>query len=189
MYIVSNFGRTNPIFSSHSSDLGRESMINADPVASCVREIVARRKSWIGAAAELLSLGAGVRVIGFRGAAGQEIHTRRRYRVARCRSRTCLRSICCCARKWPPTCLQPRHGCFVHRLARLPNTRRVGAAMNLGWVRFGNCSRTKSRLMTPAVPRSYTRERQPVWPEYLGTPRPTTSASARKCISPAATAT
>jgi hypothetical protein len=36
-----------------------ESMIDADPVASCVREVVARRKSWIGTAAELLSLGAG----------------------------------------------------------------------------------------------------------------------------------
>jgi hypothetical protein len=34
-------------------------MIDADPVASCVREIVALRKSWIGTAAELLSLGAG----------------------------------------------------------------------------------------------------------------------------------
>src|SRR6516164_9076794 len=33
-----------------------ESMIDADPVASCVREIVARSKSWIGTAAELLSL-------------------------------------------------------------------------------------------------------------------------------------
>jgi len=36
-----------------------ETMIDADPVASCVREIVALRKSWIGTAAELLSLGAG----------------------------------------------------------------------------------------------------------------------------------
>ena len=34
-------------------------MIDADPVASCVREIVARSKSWIGTAAELLSLGVG----------------------------------------------------------------------------------------------------------------------------------
>jgi hypothetical protein len=33
-----------------------ETMIDADPVASCVREIVARRKSWMGTAAELLSL-------------------------------------------------------------------------------------------------------------------------------------
>jgi hypothetical protein len=33
-----------------------ESMIDADPVASCVREIVARRNNWIGTAAELLSL-------------------------------------------------------------------------------------------------------------------------------------
>jgi hypothetical protein len=36
-----------------------ENMIDADPVASCVREIVARRKSWIGTAAELLALGLG----------------------------------------------------------------------------------------------------------------------------------
>jgi len=36
-----------------------ESMIDADPVASCVREIVAWSKSWIGTAAELLSLGVG----------------------------------------------------------------------------------------------------------------------------------
>jgi hypothetical protein len=34
-------------------------MIDADPVASCVREIVARRKNWKGTAAELLSLGLG----------------------------------------------------------------------------------------------------------------------------------
>jgi hypothetical protein len=36
-----------------------ENMIDADPVASCVREIMAQRKSWIGTAAELLSLGVG----------------------------------------------------------------------------------------------------------------------------------
>jgi hypothetical protein len=36
-----------------------ESMIDADPVASCVREIVAKRKTWIGTAAELLSFGLG----------------------------------------------------------------------------------------------------------------------------------
>jgi hypothetical protein len=31
-----------------------ESMIDADPVASCVREIMAQRKTWIGTAADLL---------------------------------------------------------------------------------------------------------------------------------------
>jgi hypothetical protein len=36
-----------------------ESMIDADPVASCVREIIAQRKTWIGTAAELLSFGLG----------------------------------------------------------------------------------------------------------------------------------
>jgi hypothetical protein len=36
-----------------------ESMIDADPVASCVREIMAQRKTWIGTAAELLSFGVG----------------------------------------------------------------------------------------------------------------------------------
>jgi hypothetical protein len=36
-----------------------ESMIDADPIASCVREIMAQRKTWIGTAAELLSLGVG----------------------------------------------------------------------------------------------------------------------------------
>jgi hypothetical protein len=34
-----------------------ESMIDADPVASCVREIIAQRKTWTGTAAELLALG------------------------------------------------------------------------------------------------------------------------------------
>jgi hypothetical protein len=34
-------------------------MIDGDPVASSVREIMAQRKSWIGTAAELLSLGVG----------------------------------------------------------------------------------------------------------------------------------
>jgi hypothetical protein len=36
-----------------------ESIIDADPVASCVREIIAQRKTWVGTAAELLSLGVG----------------------------------------------------------------------------------------------------------------------------------
>jgi hypothetical protein len=36
-----------------------ESMIDADSVASCVREIMAERKIWIGTAAELLSFGRG----------------------------------------------------------------------------------------------------------------------------------
>jgi hypothetical protein len=36
-----------------------ESMIDADPVATCVREIMAQRKAWIGTAAELLSFGVG----------------------------------------------------------------------------------------------------------------------------------
>ena len=36
-----------------------ESMIDADPVASCVREIMAQRKTWIGTAAELFSFGVG----------------------------------------------------------------------------------------------------------------------------------
>jgi hypothetical protein len=31
-------------------------MVDADPVASCVREIIARREKWIGTAADLLSL-------------------------------------------------------------------------------------------------------------------------------------
>src|SRR5215813_12160186 len=66
MYIVSNFGRTNPIFSSHWSDLGKigltrwaavESMIDGDPVASSVREIMVQRKTWIGTAADLLRFG------------------------------------------------------------------------------------------------------------------------------------
>jgi hypothetical protein len=35
-----------------------ESMIDADPVASCVREIMAQRKTWIGTAADLLCFGA-----------------------------------------------------------------------------------------------------------------------------------
>jgi hypothetical protein len=34
-------------------------MIDGDPVASSVREIMAQRKTWIGTAGELLSLGAG----------------------------------------------------------------------------------------------------------------------------------
>jgi hypothetical protein len=34
-----------------------ESMIDADPVASCVREIMAHRKAWIGTAADLLCAG------------------------------------------------------------------------------------------------------------------------------------
>ena len=37
----------------------RIAMIDADPVASCVREVMAQRKTWIGTAAELLSLGIG----------------------------------------------------------------------------------------------------------------------------------
>jgi hypothetical protein len=36
-----------------------ESMIDADPLASCVREIMAQRKAWIGTAAEFLSFGVG----------------------------------------------------------------------------------------------------------------------------------
>jgi hypothetical protein len=36
-----------------------ESIIDADPVASCVREIIAQRKTWTGTAAELLSFGLG----------------------------------------------------------------------------------------------------------------------------------
>jgi hypothetical protein len=36
-----------------------ESLIDADPVASCVREIMAQREAWIGTAAELLSFGVG----------------------------------------------------------------------------------------------------------------------------------
>jgi hypothetical protein len=36
-----------------------ESMIDADPLASCVREIMAQREAWIGTAAELLSFGVG----------------------------------------------------------------------------------------------------------------------------------
>jgi hypothetical protein len=36
-----------------------ESMIDGDPLASCVREIIAQRKTWIGTAAELLSFGLG----------------------------------------------------------------------------------------------------------------------------------
>jgi hypothetical protein len=36
-----------------------KSMIDADPVASCVREIIAQHKTWIGTAAELLSFGVG----------------------------------------------------------------------------------------------------------------------------------
>ena len=34
-----------------------ESMIDADPVAGCVREIMAQRKTWIGTAADLLCFG------------------------------------------------------------------------------------------------------------------------------------
>jgi hypothetical protein len=35
-----------------------EAIIDADPVASCVREIVAERNSWMGTALDLLRLGA-----------------------------------------------------------------------------------------------------------------------------------
>jgi len=37
---------------------GLESIIDADPVAACVREIMAERSSWIGSAADLLRAGA-----------------------------------------------------------------------------------------------------------------------------------
>jgi hypothetical protein len=53
-----------------------ETMIEADSVASCVREIVALRKTWIGTAAELLCLGVGYSGDRLPGAVGQKIRVR-----------------------------------------------------------------------------------------------------------------
>src|SRR6516164_1300758 len=106
-----------------------ESMIDADPVASCVREIVSRSQSWIGTAAELLALGGGYSVGGLSWRKGIEVQPRSQ-------SNSCsgTRSR---GRSSPPdrrrSCSRLRRGDLPHRSGRM--SQRARALSRRRWPR------------------------------------------------------